>query len=108
MGNALKACSKVDSITIVYEDVALHPKKQFPRLFEYINVMSPSVFDSILVEYSESSLTNWHPYTIRRTSRDEIEKWRQNLEMEQINAIMKGYMRSGLQYYRERENWTDK
>ena len=106
MEAALEACVEARGTTVRFEDIALHPREQFSRLFDYLGARLPSDFESIVAEYSESKVSNADPWSVRRNSRDETVKWRPHLGSKQVDAVMKGYLRSELPFYREEEDWA--
>jgi sulfotransferase family protein len=106
MAQAIEASKKGWSMVVFYEDLANDPIARYATLFSSLGIRKPAQFEKVLAEFCESQNYQGHPYGIRRSSRIEANKWRTNLTRTQIDAVMKGYFRSSLKYYRAETAWT--
>jgi len=84
-----------------FEDLALDPQGQFSDLFAALGVRKSLEFGKVLSDYCDGTGNSEDPYELRRSSRDEVDKWRENVSPADIDAVMRGYERSGLKYYLE-------
>ena len=84
-----------------FEDLALDPQRQFHDLFAALGVRKPLEFERVIADYCEGAGNSEDPYELQRSSRDEVDKWRENVSQADIAAVMRGYERSGLKYYLE-------
>jgi hypothetical protein len=99
MNRALKVCRPMPCEIVRYEDVAADPLNQFRALYDRLGARVSADFEQMVAEYSSGQTRGNNPYRIRRTSSAEIDKWRNNLSQSAIDAIMRGYARSGLNDY---------
>lgn len=102
---AISCCDKEDIYIAKYETIAIDPNKGFKDLFRFIEVQVPKSFEALLKDYCYEGDDNENPYSIKRNSSHEVNKWRNNLSEEQISLLRYGYERSGLNYYQENEDW---
>ncbi len=105
MAEAIKAISKVSSRIQLYEEIAMEPKAEYRKLYEFMGVNKPENFNQLIAEYSKRDNYEWNPYQSKRQSDEEAYKWKNNLSAKTIDAIKTGFMRSGLDFYREDEYW---
>jgi Sulfotransferase domain len=105
LSGAIEASSRSNAIIIYYEDFALNPEVEFRKLFSQLNIRVPANFDLILDKFcnTQSKITGSHQ--IKRVSVIHADKWRSQLDTEKVEAVMKGYFRSPLKYYRD-ETWS--
>jgi hypothetical protein len=89
------------SLVVEYEAFARDPEKNFCRLFAALGLREPTDLPGIITTYCTRAETPDHPYEIRRTSLDEMDKWQRSLSAEQSEAVMRGYLRSELSHYRQ-------
>lgn len=89
------------SLVVEYEAFARAPAENFSSLFASLGLREPTDFTGIIETYCTRSESPDHPYDIRRASMHEADKWQRNLSAEQIEAVMRGYLRSGLAHYRQ-------
>ena len=89
--------------TIRFEDLAMDPRGRFPALFSSLGLRLPDRFDALVTELCESAVDSRDAYALKRSSRREANKWRDNLSAAQIAAVMAGYSRSPLGFYRDAE-----
>ena len=100
MHGALDACASTAPVVVRFEDLALEPRAEFTALFATLGLCLPAAFEDVVVELCESAGRERGAYDVRRSSRDEIAKWRENLGRAEIDAVMRGYSRTPLRYYR--------
>jgi hypothetical protein len=105
LAQAITASGKSSLTKILYEDLAGDPRAQFLQLFAELALRPPAKYETIIHEYCEEAKLATGPYEIRRSSQNEIHKWRHNLSAPQVSAVKNGYLRSALQYYREEGLW---
>ena len=101
MAWAIEMSRKGDSKIVFYEDLANDPRNQFPALFDALGVRLPEKFDSLVEELCGNAQPNLHAHETRRSSRTEASKWKKNLSPAKIESVMRGYLRSPLEYYRD-------
>ena len=99
ISRAIEDISKGWSRVILFEDIAANPEKRFDNLFDSLDVRPPIEFKKVVTQFSDHARDNQDPYSIRRVSQDEVNKWQRNLNSSQIDAVMTGYLRSNLKYY---------
>jgi hypothetical protein len=101
MAAALAACESASLTIVRYEDLALDPRNGFRKMLEALDLRLPEDFESAVVELCEARKAPHDAYEIRRSSRDEAFKWRERISPDEIDAVMRGYLRSPLPYYRD-------
>jgi Sulfotransferase family len=98
---ALEACRAASLTVLRFEELALDPRSGFRALFDSLALQPPDDFEGAVVELCETPGSTHDAYEVRRSSREEAFKWRERLEPIQIGAVMRGYLRSPLPYYRD-------
>jgi hypothetical protein len=101
MAAALVACESTSLTIVRYEDLALDPRSRFRALFDSLAVRPPDDFEGVVVELCEAKGSLDDAYEVRRSSREEAFKWRERIRPDEIDAVMRGYLRSSLPYYRD-------
>lgn len=101
LAHALATGSRGWLLPVRYEDLAAAPAVEFPRLFAALGIRPPAGLAGVLQEFCEAPAAASSPYDIRRTSAAEADKWRRTMPPAQVAAVMRGYLRSPLRYYRE-------
>lgn len=101
LADAMTSAGASTAATLVYEDVAAAPARQFTELYSALGIRPPAVFEDLISAFCENRAPDDHPYGIRRTSRNEALKWQRQMSREKYEAIMRGYCRSRLPYYRD-------
>jgi hypothetical protein len=104
LSEAIQASSRTNTIIIYYERFTLNPEFEFSKLFSQLNIREPANFYRILEKFCNTQSKITDPHQIRRVSAIHADKWRSQLDTEKVEAVMKGYFRSSLQYYRD-ETW---
>ncbi len=104
LSQTIEVSNDSNPIIIKYEDFAQQPEFEFRQLFAQLNVRVPSNFDEIIGEYCNTELNTTSPHQIKRVSSVQADKWRGRFSTDKIEAVMRGYFRSQLPYYRE-ESW---
>lgn len=100
LAQAVEAGQKGWCRIVFFEDLAMDPLNQYANLFSSLGLRLPAKLRSVMAEFCENQNGDGRPYEIRRLSRGEVNKWRKNLSQPQIDAVMKGYFKSPLGYYR--------
>lgn len=108
MNNVIHACKKGSYTIQLYEDIATKPLEQFKNLFDFMEISVPSAFDKIIEKYCKQKNDKWDPWNTERVSDHEVHKWKYNLDEDIIEAVKKGYLKSDLDYYRNRKDWEYK
>lgn len=106
LAQAVEASRKAWCMVVFFEDLATDPLNQYPNLFSSLGLRLPTEFERVVAEFCENQNYDARPYEIRRLSQGEVNKWRTNLSQTQIDAVMKGYLRSPLEYYRTETAWS--
>ena len=101
LARALEVGGRGWLLPVRYEDVARSPGTEVPRLFAALGIRPPSDLPSVVREFCEDSTTEPSPYEIRRSSVAEAEKWRRTMAPEHAAAVMRGFLKSSLPYYRD-------
>jgi hypothetical protein len=101
LSQAIEATNRGWHKIVKYEDLARDPMPQYSELFASLELRPPVDYENIIHKYCQNTTKDLDPYNIQRSSLDEIDKWRQNLDQTQIRDVMDGYSRSGLNYYSE-------
>jgi hypothetical protein len=106
MKNALDTLKRLTVMhkIIIYEQLASEPLSEFKKIFDYLNIEIPENYKEIIEEYcfSGSAAQGYHT---RRVSKAMIAKWMDNLSLDAITKIRKGYLQSGLSYYQSDLDW---
>jgi Sulfotransferase domain len=102
---AMEASSRGWCMVVFFEDLAIDPLNQYANLFSSLGLRLPAEFDRVVAEFCENQNYGSAPYEVRRLSRNEVNKWKTNLSQAQIDSVMKGYLRSPLEYYRAESAW---
>jgi len=84
-----------------FEDLAIDPRGQFPALFARLGLRLPVDFESAVEELCEAGKGARGAYDLARSSRHEAFKWECSLGRDEVTAVMRGYLRSPLPYYRD-------
>jgi hypothetical protein len=101
MHQAIKSAQAGPLRIIQYENFAANPAEEYIKLFEWLDIRTPKNFQQILHDFCENPQGADHPYAIRRSSQIEAEKWKTGFSRQKIEAVMRGYYRSELPYYRD-------
>jgi hypothetical protein len=101
LATALAACESTSPTIVRYEDLALDPRSGFRDLLETLGFRAPENFENVVVELCEATRVPHHAYEVRRSSREEAVRWRERIRPDQLDAVMRGYLRSPLPYYRD-------
>ena len=98
---AIEACKNGWHSIVRFEDLAQDPRGGFIALFRSLDLRLPEAFDDLLTELCEARSDAYGAYDVRRASAAEAFKWKQSLSRADIDAVMRGYLRSPLPYYRD-------
>jgi hypothetical protein len=104
LSEAVSCLVQENSIVVQFENFAEDPKSEFLRLFSWLGFRPPGDFESIIMEFCNNPIDVTFPGQLKRLSSAEKNKWRKRLSPEKIEALMTGFFRSSLQYYRD-EPW---
>jgi Sulfotransferase domain len=103
---AMEFLATIDHIVLRYEDVCSEPIKEFSRVFDFCKLpFSERIQEKI--EYSSRGTTNYKPgtYDTVRNSRDIRERWKRDMESNDIQRVRSGYFACRPAFYREESDW---
>jgi hypothetical protein len=107
MKNAIDISREWETKIILFEKIALNPKKEIPDLLNFLGSKLPENIDIIINKYSRNPALITNPYEVRRNSSSEIYKWKDNLSVDEIEMIRDGYLEANLKYYNSESSWLD-
>ena len=93
-----------DHRIVQYEDLCQAPAAAFEALFAFAGLE----WSAEVVRFIASSSTDAagrHPYGTRRDSKRMADSWRGRLPDEDLAALRRGYLRYGLPWYSDPEDW---
>lgn len=86
-----------DWSVVKHEDVCLHPKQKFKKLYKQLNLDWSDTIDDKIDALNKKG----KGYSTKRISRQEIDKWSYELEPSQIEKIKRGYNVIPPSFYKE-------
>jgi hypothetical protein len=101
MARALATAAEAPIEVVRFEDLAIDPRGRFPALFARLGLRLPVDFESAVEELCEAGKGARGAYDLARSSRHEAFKWECSLGRDEVAAVMRGYLRSPLPYYRD-------
>lgn len=89
---------------ITHENISLNPKKEFSKMFNYIEMeINPDVLDFLEKTQKENYIPT-ETVKIVRNSKKNIMSWRERLTPEQIDRIYEGTHKISSNYYQD-DDW---
>jgi len=102
---AIESAQRTGATLLRYEDFAMDPALHFLRLFRTLGVRAPAGFPRLIAAYSQATERPRSAYDVRRFSRAEVAKWKDNLRPAAVEAVRRGYLASGSLHYASPEAW---
>ncbi len=102
---AIESAQRTGATLLRYEDFALDPATHFLRLFRTLAVRVPAGFERLVAAYSHATKQPRNAYAVRRLSRAEVSKWKDNMSPTAVDAVRRGYLASASLHYASPEAW---
>jgi hypothetical protein len=106
MARVVEAGASGGTAPVVYEELAASPYDGYLELFARLEVRPPPDYDEVIERLCHADRDPRSPYDVRRTSSQEITKWRDGLSPDEIRDLKAGFLESPLEFYRGEEHWS--
>jgi Sulfotransferase domain len=103
---AMEFLATIDHVVLRYEDVCTDPIKEFSRVFDFCKLpFSDDVQDKIK-RFSRGT-SNYKPgtYDVVRNSRDVRDRWKRDMDSDDIQRVRSGYFACRPAFYWEESDW---